>query len=110
MLWVLGTTKAISRMPTRASPAVARNNPDKPKALVSNGPTTMATANDRPMLMPIMAMALVRCCSRVRSDSSAMTAAEIAPAPCRIRPAITPQMESAWAANTLPRAKTTSPR
>lgn len=91
MLWVLGTTKAISRIPTRASPAVVRNNPDKPKARVSNGPTTMATANDRPILMPIMAMALVRCCSRVRSDSSAMTAAEIAPAPCRIRPAITPR-------------------
>ncbi|MNN64507.1 hypothetical protein D3C81_1799490 [compost metagenome] len=95
MLWVLGTTKAISKMPTRASPAVARNNPDRPKALVRSGPTTIATANDRPMLMPIMAMALVRCCSRVRSDSSAMTAAEMAPAPCRIRPAITPQMESA---------------
>ncbi|MNP29152.1 hypothetical protein D3C76_1221620 [compost metagenome] len=110
VLWELGTTKAISRIPTKASPAVARNNPDKPKALVNSGPTTMATANDRPMLMPIMAMALVRCCSRVRSDSSAMTAAEIAPAPCRMRPAITPQIESAWAAKMLPRAKITSPR
>ncbi|MNE54629.1 hypothetical protein D3C80_1494200 [compost metagenome] len=105
-----GTTKAISAMPTTAMAAVARNSPDKPKARVSKGPTTMATANDKPMLMPIMAMALVRCCSRVRSESSAITAAEIAPAPCRIRPAITPQMESAWAASTLPRAKITRPR
>ncbi|MND64777.1 hypothetical protein D3C80_561230 [compost metagenome] len=96
-------------MPSSAMPPVARNNPDRPKARVSNGPTTMATANDRPMVMPIMAMALVRCCSRVRSDNKAMTAAEIAPAPCRIRPAITPQIESALAASTLPSAKIINP-
>ncbi|MCY1458774.1 hypothetical protein D9M71_761870 [compost metagenome] len=62
------------------------------------------------MVMPIMAMALVRCCSRVRSDSKAITAAEIAPAPCRMRPAMTPQMLSALAASRLPRANTISPR
>ncbi|KWV88928.1 hypothetical protein PFLmoz3_01827 [Pseudomonas fluorescens] len=89
---------------------MARNSPCKPNARVSKGPTTMATANDRPMVMPIIAMALVRCCSRVRSDSNAITAAEIAPAPCRMRPAITPQIESDWAASTLPRANTISPR
>ncbi|MNF94254.1 hypothetical protein D3C87_1370740 [compost metagenome] len=82
-------------IPTSAIAPVARNSPDRPKARVSKGPTTMATANDKPMVMPIIAIALVRCCSRVRSESSAITAAEIAPAPCRIRPAITPQMESA---------------
>ncbi|MNE99614.1 hypothetical protein D3C80_1983210 [compost metagenome] len=97
-------------MPNSAMPPVARNNPDSPKARVNNGPTTMATANDRPIVMPIMAMAFVLCCSRVRSDSNAITAAEIAPAPCRMRPAITPQIESALAASTLPRAKTISPR
>ncbi len=47
------------------------------------------------MLMPI-AIALVRCCSRVRSESSAITAAEIAPAPCRTRPAITPRWSRHW--------------
>ncbi|MNE49386.1 hypothetical protein D3C80_1439010 [compost metagenome] len=108
--WDGGTTKAMIAIPTTAMAAVARNSPDRPKARVTSGPTTMATANDKPMLMPIMAMALVRCCSRVRSESKAMTAAEIAPAPCRMRPAITPQIESAWAASTLPRAKITSPR
>ncbi len=61
------------------------------------------------MLMPIIAIALVRCCSRVRSESSAITAAEIAPAPCRTRPAITPQMESALAARAAPAAKISSP-
>ncbi|MNI57033.1 hypothetical protein D3C73_1120690 [compost metagenome] len=105
-----GTMNMTITMPSSAMPPVARNNPDRPKARVSNGPTTMATANDRPMVMPIMAMALVRCCSRVRSDNKAMTAAEIAPAPCRIRPAITPQIESALAASTLPRANTIRPR
>ncbi|MCY1446359.1 hypothetical protein D9M71_629200 [compost metagenome] len=105
-----GTMNITITMPNSAMPPVARNSPDNPKARVNSGPTTMATANDRPMVMPIMAMALVRCCSRVRSDSKAMTAAEIAPAPCRIRPAITPQIESALAASRLPRAKTIKPR
>ncbi len=49
---------------TRRWPGTGR---DKPNARLGSGPTTIATANDRPMLMPIMAMALVRCCSRVRS-------------------------------------------
>ncbi|MNW20167.1 hypothetical protein D3C71_2204410 [compost metagenome] len=61
------------------------------------------------MLMPIMAMALVRCCSRVRSESNAITAAEMAPAPCSTRPAITPQMESALAARAAPAAKISRP-
>ena len=39
--------------------------------------------------MPMMAIALVRCSSRVRSAVSAMTAAEIAPAPWMMRPRIT---------------------
>ncbi|MOA34737.1 hypothetical protein D3C78_1561340 [compost metagenome] len=61
------------------------------------------------MLMPIIAIALVRCCSRVRSDSIAITAAEIAPAPCSTRPAITPQMVSAFAASAAPAAKISRP-
>ena len=54
------------------------------------GPVTMAMAKVMPKLTPMKAMALVRFCSRVRSESSAMTAAEMAPLPCRARPTMTP--------------------
>ncbi len=97
-------------MPLSAIAPVARNSPDRPNALVRMGPTTIAMANDTPIVIPIIAMALVRCCSRVRSDSKAITAAEIAPAPWRIRPAITPQIDVDCAASTLPSANTTNPR
>ena len=96
--------------PNSASAAVSQNSADKPNALATSGPITMATANDKPMLMPIIAMALVRCCSRVRSESSAITAAEIAPAPCSMRPAITPQILSDMAASTAPAAKISKPK
>ena len=46
-----------------------------------NGANTKDKANIKPMLMPIMAMALVRTNSRVPSAKSAVMAAEIAPAP-----------------------------
>ncbi len=63
------------------------------------GPSTMAMANVTPKLTPINAIALVRFCSRVRSDSSAITAAAIAPEPCSARPRIMPQMESVGGGN-----------
>ena len=47
----------------------------------SAGPSTSEAAKVSPMEPPIMAMALVRCSSRVRSASSAVTAALMAPAP-----------------------------
>ncbi|MCY1176567.1 hypothetical protein D9M73_168450 [compost metagenome] len=104
-----GTMNRISSRPTSAMPEVNQNSPCRPNRWVSTGPSTMATAKDTPMLMPIIAIALVRCCSRVRSESSAITAAEIAPAPCSTRPAITPQMESALAARAAPAAKISRP-
>ena len=64
----------------------------------------------KPMVMPMMAMALVRCSSRVRSAASAMTAAATAPLPCSARPAITPQMLSDIAATTLPSGEQQQPR
>lgn len=98
--WVMwsgcGTKNRISSRPTSAIPAVNQNSPCRPNRWVSTGPSTMATAKETPMLMPIIAIALVRCCSRVRSESSAITAAEIAPAPCRTRPAITPRWSRHW--------------
>ena len=61
-------------------------------------------------LQPIIAIALVRCVSRVRSAVNAITTAEIAPAPCRMRPAITPPIESAAAAIKLPAANIARPK
>ena len=50
------------------------------------------------MLEPIRAMARVRCVSGVRSATRAVTAAEIAPAPCKARPTIKPLIEVVSAA------------
>ena len=63
----------------------------------------------RPIVEPIIAMTLVRCCSRVRSAASAMATDEIAPAPCSVRPAIMVQMSSAAQPRKLPAAKISSP-
>ena len=51
------------------------------------------TANATPLVEPIIAMALVRCSSRVRSASIALTAAETAPAPCKAPTASTGHAE-----------------
>jgi hypothetical protein len=77
-------------MAARASRAMSQKRPDKPRAWVMRGPVTMAMAKVMPKLTPMKAIALVRFCSRVRSDRSAMTAAEMAPLPCRARPTMTP--------------------
>ena len=66
-------------------------------------------ANVAPMVMPIAAIARVRTSSRVRSAASAITAAEIAPAPCTVRPTIVHAIVGAHAAMKLPIAKMTSP-
>ena len=63
--------------------------PGTPMLRPSTGPATMDNANVAPMVTPMMAIALVRCSSRVRSAVSAITAAEMAPAPWIIRPTIT---------------------
>ncbi|MNZ78617.1 hypothetical protein D3C78_971990 [compost metagenome] len=104
-----GTTARVITMPANASTAIIQNSACRPKAWVTIGPTTMAIAKVIPKLTPINAIALVRFCSRVRSDSSAITAAAIAPEPCNARPRITPQIESVAAAMTLPSAKISSP-
>ena len=63
-----------------------------------------------PMVEPMIAMAFERWLSRVRSAVSAITTAEIAPAPCSMRPRITIQMPLAEAATKLPRANSTRPK
>ena len=75
-------------MATMASTPISENMPDMPIYLYSSGDNTMEIENVMPMVMPIIAIALVRCSSRVRSAVSAITAALIAPAPCITRPAM----------------------
>lgn len=78
-------------------------------AAASGGASTKASANTRPMLPPIKAIALVRTTSRVWSAKSAVTAAETAPAPCTARPTSSPLTLSAKAASRLPSANTSKP-
>ena len=91
------------------SAAVSQKMPGTPSAWPSTGPATIETMNDTPMVMPIIAIALVRCSSRVRSAVSAMMAAATAPEPCTTRPMSTPVMESDIAAITLPMANSSMP-
>ena len=109
--WFLlsGTTHRVNAIPMVASTAIIQNRACRPNVCVMMGPSTIAIANVTPKLTPMNAIALVRFCSRVKSDSSAITAAAIAPEPCRARPSIIPQMEWERAAITLPSTKTSSP-
>ena len=77
--------------------------------LASSGANTSDSANISAMLPPTNAMALVRTSSRVKSASSAVTAAEIAPAPCSARPATSQFKSGAQAATKLPSANISSP-
>ena len=83
--------------------------PGTPIQAFSTGPATIDAANVKAIVMPIAAIARVRTPSRVRSAVSAMTAAEIAPAPCRQRPAMIQPIDGAQAARKLPPAKRASP-
>ncbi len=83
--------------------------PGTPISSSSSGPAMSATVNDRPIVMPIMAMAFVRCDSRVRSASNAITTPATAPLPCRARPSTTSQMSVARAASALPTANSSRP-
>ena len=96
-------------MPRRAITPVLQNSPGRPRIGRKAGPATMASAKAMPMLTPMMAIALVRCSSRVRSAVSASTAEAMAPKPCSPRPRMTPQMLSALAATALPAANISSP-
>ena len=83
--------------------------PGTPMSAVSAGDATSDSANVAPIVMPIAAIARERTESRVRSAARAITAAEIAPAPWMIRPAIVQPIVGAQAAMKLPTAKMTSP-
>ena len=83
--------------------------PGTPISGASAGDTTSDSANVAPIVIPIAAIARVRTASRVRSATSAITAAEIAPAPWIVRPTIVHAIVGAHAAMKLPSAKITSP-
>ena len=104
-----GAPQMTTPTPMMASTPVSQNSPDKPIQAVSKGETTKDSANIKPMLPPTKAMALVRTSSRVRSASKAVTAADTAPAPCRLRPISKPVRSVAAAAQKLPKAKMTKP-
>jgi hypothetical protein len=73
---------ASERMPMRMK------MPGMVRVLYSVGPAASEKAKVRPMLMPIIAIAWVRFSSLVKSASSAVMAAEMAPEPCTARPRI----------------------
>ena len=76
-----GTHHSTTAMPPSASAPVSAKMPCSPTAAASSGASTSDSANISAMLPPTSAIALVRTSSRVESASSAVTAAEIAPAP-----------------------------
>ena len=96
----------VSKIPDNANPAVNQKIPETPIKLLKTGPATKDKVNDMPMLMPKIAIARERDSSLVKSASRAITAAEIAPVPCKALPKITPQIDSDIAATKLPKAKT----
>ena len=104
-----GTTCSTTQMATVASTPMKAKMPAMPIQRYIGGASTSEIANTSPIEAPITAMVLVRCSSRVRSAASAITAAEIAPAPWMKRPRMVSQMSSASAAMKLPSAKRMSP-
>jgi hypothetical protein len=88
---------------------VSAKIPAKPMPAASSGANTSESANMSAMLAPTMAMALVRTPSRVTSAKNAVTAAEMAPAPCTARPMVSQVRSGAQAAIPLPRANSNRP-
>ena len=81
-----GTTNLTTRTAIRAEMPVSVKSPETPHSFVSGGEIRRERAKVRPIEAPTMAIALVRTCTRTLSAMNAVTAAEIAPAPCSMRP------------------------
>lgn len=77
---------------------------------VKSGPMTMAMEKAKPMVMPEMAMALVRFSSRVKSAIKASSVLPMAPAPCSARPIIMSVIECERPAIKLPKVKMSNPK
>ena len=104
-----GTTNWVMAMASSARKTISQKMPCTPVKLATIGPATRATMNERPMVTPTMAIALVRFSSLVRSATSARITEPAAPDPCSSRPRITPSIEVETAATALPIAKSASP-
>ncbi len=96
-------------MPSSAIAAVRSNRPDRPTYRYSAGASTSDSANETPIIAPTIAIAFDRCESRVLSASSAVIAADTAPAPCSARPTVSPSSVWACAATQLPTAISNRP-
>ncbi len=105
----VGTTHRVTAMPRAARPTISQKMPDTPTHPATMGPITSAIMNDRPMVMPTVAMALVRLSSRVRSATMARITEPTAPVPWITRPTMTPSMEVESAAIALPSANRARP-
>ena len=104
-----GTWNFTTQIAASDSNPVSAKMPSMPTARYSSGAPTSESANIDPIVAPIIAMILVRCCSRVRSAASAMATELIAPAPCRVRAAMAVQTSCAAMPRKLPAAKMTRP-
>ena len=80
-------------MPTHANAAVTQKIKSIPPTPTNKGPNIIAIAKDTPIDAPIVAIALVRDSSLVKSATNAITALAIAPLPCIARPIINPVIE-----------------
>ena len=104
-----GVQKRTINTPAKANQKVTAKMAGRPPQPDSKGPKTRLSANIRPMLAPTKAVPLVRTSSRVWSASKAVTAAEIAPPPCKPRPQAKPVTLVASAPTTLPKANRARP-
>ena len=105
-----GTIKRTTSIDNTVSTPVSTKMPGTPIQWLNSGAKTRLTEKVTPMLKPIMAMARVRTSSRVKSASSAVTAALTAPAPCTARANTSISKLVAMAAIKLPNANTAKPR
>ncbi len=97
-------------MPASASPTMSQKIPLTPMNAAAIGPATSAIMKEAPIVIPIIAIALVRFSSRVRSATSARITEPTAPAPCNARPMITPPIDVEFAATALPIPNRASPK
>src|SRR5690606_27147628 len=93
----------------KASRLIAQKRPDSPKAPTIMGDSTSEAAKDSPIDAPTIAMARVRTSGRVASATHAVMAAETAPRPCKVRPAMIQFTFSAKAQMMPPTTKSTMP-
>ena len=77
----VGTTKRTTKIADNDKKPVSIKIPGTPMRRLSTGAHIKDKAKVIPIVAPIIAIAFVRCSSRVRSATSAVIAAEIAPAP-----------------------------